>query len=700
MKAIDRQFSKIVNGTTQFVIPVFQRDYRWNEAQCLQLWEDVLRVGRRPDDRGHFIGSFVYVPAGDTAAGFTRWLLIDGQQRLTTMTLLLLALRAHITRTGWKPADEDGPTAKRIEAYFLKNVQEEGTRQYKLMLRRKDQVALQALLDGEPVPPDGSSRIQENFDSFLDWMKTADPADVYKGIGRLIVVDVTLDRLNDDPQMVFESLNSTGVDLSQADLIRNFVLMRVPEGEQTRLYEKYWRPIEDLFRGADRVFDSFARDYMALHLRATKQVRAENVYQEFRSFLRDQEATMTLEAALAEMLRFARYYAAFILGRGGSAVLAPGFARLNSLTEVAAVLVMRLADCHERLGTLTEAQFAKAVVLLESYVFRRSVCGMQTRGYWQVFNSIADRLNEQYPLRSLTALIARQRGSYRAANDEEFHDELLRRDCYNMRTCHYLLDRLENHDNKEPTDTSGYSIEHVLPQNEDLRAEWKKMLGEDWRAIQATWLHRLGNLTLTGYNSTYSDRAFADKQTIPGGFKQSSVRLNADIRDLATWSVEAMDARGRRLAKQALTIWPPCQVTAEEAKETEQAELRRVASKGALERIPVSEDARPLFDRIRQLVASLDTSVIEVPRAKTVSYHAGDGDFFVELLPRKRRVLVLLNLELGECQHRDDRVRDATDYRWVANATNSGGVFYDLTNVDQLDAAMKLVRQAYTLAAQ
>lgn len=700
MKAIDRQFSKIVNGTTQFVIPVFQRDYRWSEAQCLQLWEDVLRVGRRPDDRGHFIGSFVYVPAGDTAAGFTRWLLIDGQQRLTTMTLLLLALRAHITKTGWKPTDEDGPTAKRIEAYFLKNVQEEGTRQYKLMLRREDQTALQALLDGEPVPSNGSSRIQDNFENFLEWMKTADPSDVYKGIGRLIVVDVTLDRLNDDPQMVFESLNSTGVDLSQADLIRNFVLMRVTESEQTRLYEKYWRPIEDLFRGVDRVFDGFARDYMALKMRATKQARAESIYHEFRAFLRDQEAKTTLEAVLAEMLRFARYYAAFVVGRGGSSTLAPGFARLNRLAEVAAVLVMRLADCHERLKTLTDAQFAEAVVLLESYVFRRSVCGMQTRGYWQVFNSLADRLNEQKPLRSLTALIARQRGIYRFAHDDEFRDELFRRDCYNMRTCHYLLERLENYNNREPTDTSGYSVEHVLPQNENLRAEWKKMLGDDWKAIQATWLHRLGNLTLTGYNSTYSDRAFIDKQTMPGGFKQSSVRLNADVRDLAAWTVDAMEMRGRRLAQQALAIWPPCEVTADEARETEQEELRRVAAKLPLEKVAVGEDVRPLFDGIRQLVASLDASVIEVPRAKTVSYHAGDGDFFVELLPRKHRVLVLLNLELSECEYRDDRVRDATDYRWVANATNSGGVFYDLTNITQLDAAMKLVRQAYTVAAQ
>lgn len=700
MKALDQQFTRIVNGTTQFVIPVFQRDYRWTEAHCGQLWEDVLRVGRSPDDRGHFIGSLVYVAAGDSAAGFTRWLLIDGQQRLTTVTLLLVALRKHIIKTGWKAATEDGPSAKKIEAYFLKNLQEEGERQYKLMLRRKDQLALRALLDDEPLPLEGSSRIQDNFEFFCEKLRSADPAVVYAGIGRLIVVDVTLDRSNDDPQMIFESLNSTGVDLSPADLIRNFVLMRLPEAEQTRLYEKYWQPIEELFRGTDRLFDSFARDYMAMRMRSTKQARSEDIYHEFRGFLREEERTSTLEEVLGEMLRFARYYAAFALGRGAPTALAPAFQRLNRLAEVAAVLVMRLYDCHDRAHSLSESEFSKAVSVLESYVFRRSVCGMQTRGYWQVFSSLADRVNEANPLRSLLASLDRQRGSYRFPTNEEFHDELSRRDCYNMRTCHYLLDRLENHGNKEPTDTSAYSIEHILPQNPNPRGEWKAMLGGDWKALQQTWVHRLGNLTLTGYNSSYSDRPFLEKQTIEGGFRQSSVRLNRDVRDEPSWTAATIDRRGLRLAKQALTIWERPDVSPEQAREAEQEELRRLASKWSIDKVDVVEDVRPLFDAIRAAVAALDASVIEVPRAKTVSYHAGDGDFFVELLPRRRRVLVLLNLELGECEFRDERVRDATDYRWVASAANTGGAFYDLTSVSQVEAAMKVVRQAYLLAAQ
>jgi len=232
MKAIDRPFTKIINGITQFVIPVFQRDYSWTEAECEQLWKDVTEIARDTTERGHFLGSVVYISTGDTSAGFTRWLLIDGQQRVTTLVLLLTALRDHIEESRWS-GDDDGPTAKRVDAYFLKNVQEEGNRLHKLVLRRHDQTTLKALIDRTELPAEPSERVRDNYEFFRDQISKTDPGLVYQGIGRLIIVDVTLDRGTDDPQLIFESLNSTGMDLSQSDLIRNFILMRLPEREQT-----------------------------------------------------------------------------------------------------------------------------------------------------------------------------------------------------------------------------------------------------------------------------------------------------------------------------------------------------------------------------------------------------------------------------------------------------------------------------------
>ncbi|HET6385313.1 MAG TPA: DUF262 domain-containing protein, partial [Armatimonadota bacterium] len=226
------QFTKIINGITQFAIPVFQRDYRWTEANCEQLWKDVLQVAAGPPDRPHFLGSVVYVSTGDSSAGFTRWLMVDGQQRLTTLTLLLAALRDQIRESNWT-GGEDGPTADRIDAYFLKNNQEGGARRHKLVLRRYDQATLQAILDASPLPEPVSGRIRDNYEYFKDKIANTDPETVYRGIGRLAVVDITLDTTTDDPQLIFESLNSTGLDLSQSDLIRNFILMRLGEKEQT-----------------------------------------------------------------------------------------------------------------------------------------------------------------------------------------------------------------------------------------------------------------------------------------------------------------------------------------------------------------------------------------------------------------------------------------------------------------------------------
>lgn len=701
MKAIDRQFTKIVNGTTQFVIPVFQRDYSWSEAQCAQLWEDVVRVGKSNDSRGHFMGSLVYVPAGDTAAGFTRWLLIDGQQRLTTMTLLMIALRQHIKESGWNPSTEDGPTAKKIEAYFLKNLQEDGDRQYKLVLRRNDQVALCALLNDDTPPNNVAPRIVENFEFFKERMQGVDPATIYSGIGKLIVVDVTLDRFNDDPQMIFESLNSTGLDLSQADLIRNFILMRVPEAQQTKLYEVYWKPIEELFRGSVRMFDAFARDFMALQTKATRQARTEEIYHEFRPFFREREKTLGMEPALAEMLRFARYHAAFTLGRGSSNAFAAGLSRLNRLAEVAALVVMRLYECHDIHHTLPGDEFVAALELLESYVFRRAVCGMQTRGYWQVFASVAERISEKDPLRSLASQLHRlQRGSYRFPTDEEFNAALHGRDIYNTRTCHYLLDRLENHHTKEPSDTSRYTVEHIMPQNEAVPKAWREMLGPEWQAVHKAWLHRLGNLTLTGYNSTYSDRSFGEKNSIKGGFGESAVRLNKYVREQSKWTATEMEERGRALAKRSIEIWKPLVVSDDAVRQSVQEELRRLAAKVPLEKVDMTKDARALVELLRTQILAADAGIIEVPRARSVCYHAADGDFFAELLPRKRSARVLLNLEMSECEHRDDQLRDATEYKFLVNATNTGGVFYSVRGAEHIEGAMKLLLQAHALAAQ
>ncbi|MEZ6148469.1 MAG: DUF262 and DUF1524 domain-containing protein [Planctomycetaceae bacterium] len=693
MQAVDIPFTKIINGTTQFVIPVFQRDYSWEEEQCRQLWDDIVQIASATDDRRHFVGSVVYVATGDTSAGFTRWLLIDGQQRLTTLTLLLIALRDHIEESGWT-GSEDGPTAKRIDAYFLQNMEESGARRYKLVLRRHDNSTLEALINKEEMLAEGSPMIIDNYQHFRDWLASTDPEMIYQGVGRLVVVDVKLDRKSDDPQLVFESLNSTGVDLSQSDLIRNFILMRLREEEQTRLYNQYWSKIEKLFRGHGRVFDAFIRDFIALKTRANKQEKADRIYIAFRREFEEQLLVEeSLEAFLGEMLRFAKYHAAFSIGVCDFERLREPLSRLRRLVDVPAILVMRLFEFNAQNPDFSIEQFSEAVELVESYVFRRAICGSQTRGYWATFASLSYRISEDDPLNSLKVRLALMPENYRFPDDDEFGRALRERDIYDLRVCFDLLERLENYQNREPTDTSKLSIEHILPQNEKLPKEWQEMLGSEWQSIQKSWLHKLGNLTLTGYNSTYSDRPFDEKKTITGGFAESAVRLNRYVREKDQWTDAEIQERGRVLAKQATNIWRTLEVQLALIESAKEADMRERAQKRDIAKVPMSKNAKPLFEKLRREILSLDPAVIELAENKSVSYHA--PTFFLEVLPRQRRLGLLLPLEASDIDDPHAIAEDTAQWKFFVNAVYDGGIFIRINDESDIQKAMPIIRKAF-----
>lgn len=694
MKAQHVFFPKIMNGASQFVIPVFQRDYSWTEENCRQLWKDILLIAEAPGERGHFIGSVVYIQSGDSNAGFSRWLLIDGQQRMTTLTLPMAALRDHIIETKWA-GSEDGPVAKKIDAYFLRNPLEEGEKGLKLQLRRHDNETLQAIIVGTQFPDTPSVNLRENYELFRDLLRDADPERVYAGINRLMLVDVTLERGMDDPQLIFESLNSTGVSLSASDLIRNFILMSLTEKAQTRLYRDYWSKIEDLFRGSDRVFANFIRDYLALRSQPAKLERSDLVYTAFRRTFggigHDPDA---LEALLTDLLRRARQYAAFAVG-SGTDERARAFAQLRHLADVPAILIMRLLEAREVHQTLSESELLEAVRLVESYLLRRAVIGSQSRGYGLEFAKLAYRIEEAQPLASLKAAFARMPAAYAFPEDAEFERALLEGDLYHKRVCKHVLDGLENRDSKEQSDTSGYSIEHIMPQNEKMPEAWRVMLGEGWKGVRQTWLHRLGNLTLTGYNSTYSDKPLAEKQTIEHGFRQSSVRLNQDVRDALVWTEAEMSARGARLASRALTVWPRLDADTKMIRAMEREELKTRAASRRVDKVEMTDEATALFTALRSRIRTEFPEVIEMAETKSVSYH--DPDFFLEVIPRKRGLGLLIGIDYNEVDGPDETVRDTANYSFVMNASYQGGVLINLRDQDQLEQAMRVITQAHTL---
>jgi predicted transport protein len=681
---------QFMDGVHQFVIPIFQRDYSWVTRHCKQLWDDVVRVGKDPQAKAHFLGSVVYIGAEDIAADVPRWLVIDGQQRLTTINLLFTALRDHLKKVG----DSDGmpTTAAAVEDRFLQNRHAKADRHLKLALRRVDHETLAALTAGKDLPSSSSKRIRENYAYFLERLGDADLATVWRGIGKLVVVHVSLARGQDDPQLIFESLNSTGLDLTQADLIRNYVLMRLDEDEQTRLYLEYWQPIEGSF-GARYAsdFDKLARDWLTLHLKPSKQLKADAIYQHFRDFFVGACATRTVEDVLGELRRYGQYFVAYSHGSETRPKLAEVFGRLRHLVEVASPAVLRLYECFDRKKTLTEDDFVDAIELMESYVFRRSVCDMQTRSLGQIFASLAYRINDDQPLASLKMALARQGRTSRYPIDDEFRAALMTRDIYDMRHRKYLLDRLEN-DSKEKIDTSSFTIEHVLPQSENLHTDWRTMLGSDWKSIQNVWVHRLGNLTLTAYNSEYSDRPFDVKKKMTKGFNESPLRLNSFIKQQSVWTSAEIEKRGADLAAKALSIWKPLAVDRGLVRQAELVDMKARAAAYSADTLGMDPTVRALFEELRKEILGLGADVIELFGPKTVTYRV--FDFFVEVIPRRGRLTILLNLDVEDCAPLPENAWDTDKYEFVTYATQDAGIGYSLRRAADVPEAMKLVRLA------
>lgn len=691
MNAQDLPLTQLLDGAKQFIVPIFQRDYSWGTKHCQQLWNDILRVGSDSSSRAHFLGSVVYIAAEDNQAAIPRWLVIDGQQRLTTITLLLTALRDQLNA---EPSDDEAlPSPEEVEDRFLRNRHGRGDRRSKLMLRRADNEALFALMLGQAVTGNAAETVRENYEFFRERLADADVGQIYAGITKLVIVDVSLTRGHDDPQMIFESLNSTGLDLTQADLIRNFVLMRLDDELQTRLYEDYWRPIEVAFGNRYRSeFDKFCRDFLVLKLKPSKQFRADAIYHHFRGFFQAETLHRSVEDVLSELRRFANYYVRFSLSREADPLFAGAANRLRGLVEVASPLMLRLHDCHERTGQFDSAAFKEAIELLESYVFRRSACDMQTRSLYQIFASLAYRIRDNAPLLSLKVALYRGGKKRRFPSDFEFRDALETRDVYAMRTCAYLLDRLEN-DSKEKIDTSSFTIEHVLPQNENLLPAWQEMLGDDWKTIQETWLHRLGNLTLTGYNAEYSDRSFDEKKTMPKGFNDSPLRLNRFVREQPQWTAAEIETRGKALALQAVRVWPVLVVDMAAVRQADLEERRAAAAQYSIETVGFDADSRMLFDAIRPHILALGEDVLEFCTAKSVVYRV--YDHFLEILPRTKYILLLANIDFEETDDPSGLSRDASDFAFITNASESGDVIFSLKDASQIHAAMHVVMQAY-----
>jgi uncharacterized protein with ParB-like and HNH nuclease domain len=557
MKASEINLVDFLSKTdTQFVIPVYQRNYDWGKTQCEQLLKDIIDVGEKKSP--HFIGSIVFIHDGIYTSGVKELVIIDGQQRLTTITLIFTA----IYRTALD--NHNDMLANKINKKYLINEFAEDEQRLKLKPTENNDRELKSLIAGEdPIPDSGYSNILNNFNYFRANINSGNVDMILDGLQQLMFVEISLDRNYDNAQRIFESLNSTGLDLSQADLIRNYILMGLDAKQQTSIYKKYWEHIErDARDGIKSRLSDFIRDYLTF--KCGNIVNKDDVYSTFKRVFPFKNIE-TLEENLAEIKKMVKPYGKLI--NPAKELDTEIRTQLSNIAQLeintSYPFLMKVYDDY--LGdVIDKTAFLNILKFIQTFTFRRFILDLPTNQLNKIFMNLYEKINKENYEASLYSDILKRRGKQRMPNDPEIRVSLRDKDIYNAKTKNrvYLLENLENYQNREFVDISGndnITIEHIFPQSPD--PQWKNDLSEEeYTSFQQKHLHTLGNLTLSGNNGRLGNKTFLQKRDMnvdnkEQGYRFSRLWMNKYLGNLDKWDIVAYNNRSDILIERFLQIW-------------------------------------------------------------------------------------------------------------------------------------------------
>lgn len=576
MKGYAKPLHEFIEGhKIQFVIPVYQRNYDWLIDNCDQLFSDLVKLSRS-NRCSHFFGSIVTSSADSS---YNR-LVIDGQQRLTTISLLLLAgIKA--VKDG---AIEISEESKIDEAYevFLKAKFCNSERKIKLVPIENDRIAYDKIFNEEDSF-DEDSKVTRNYRHFYDLLTRKPRAlsfdQLLDAIERLQIISIELDS-DDDAQLIFESLNSTGLALTEADKIRNYLLMSLTPEEQHMCFKNYWQKIE---QATENQPTKFLRDYLTIQQQLQRPVRQSNIYYEWKKYMDGHGR----KEELVKMLDYAHYYQQVTEAKLSTAKLSEKMRHIcNIETDVTNVFFIQFLK-YASANNLSEDEIFKVIDLVENYLARRIVCNMPGNALTQVFcalhkdvlKSIEEYSSANVELGNsysdiLTYHIMRRDGNYQLPRDMQFVESIKTRDTYHMLKPFqiFLFERLENSVHGEYNDVAtdmkkkDATIEHIMPQT--LNGDWKAMLGDNYEEIQDKYLHTFANLTLTGINSELSNKPFEIKRDgkkigneIYPGYKNSKYRLTKNVTLCDKWTEIELQNRCNEIVATFLRLYSLPQTT-------------------------------------------------------------------------------------------------------------------------------------------
>ena len=547
----------LASNKTQFLIPVYQRNYEWNATQCNQLLDDILEVGSDENLSAHFIGSIVYVHDDVyTSSKIKELNIIDGQQRLTTLTLIYLAI------FDLAIAMKDEELKSEINETYLINKFASENEKIKLRTTDNNLNALKFLLRADKNEEYKEfSKIIDNFNFFRKRIHSDNLKFIRDGLSKLMFVEVSLDREKDDPQRIFESLNSTGLELTQADLIRNYILMGLNHEDQKNIYQNYWEIIENLAKNKttnQSLVSDFIRDFLTLE---TNNIPNKGkVYIEFKKNYPTNSFEST-KSTLLQLKNLVKHYNKLINPENESDFeIRTQLEYIQKLEiNVAYPFLLKVYDDYFK-NIITKDTLIEVLELIQSYTWRRFILGLQTNSLNKTFMNLYKSVDTNNYLYSIQAALVKKVGAQRFPKDSELLDALKIKDVYNIQSKNrnYFLNRLENFNNNEKVnidENSNITIEHIFPQNPDIK--WKTDIGsEDYNFIENNYLHTISNLTLSGNNGSLSNKTFIEKRDLKDkGYKASRLWLNKQIASFEKWGKSEIETRFNTIANRFLQIW-------------------------------------------------------------------------------------------------------------------------------------------------